>query len=83
MNKKLLIAALAVLAVIFVGLAVYYAMTPAGSLPHLLPGYQAGSTHTHLKHALAAFILAVGCGLLIWFATGKKAASVPADTPKQ
>lgn len=83
MNKKFLTAILAILGIIFIALAVYYAVTPAGSLQHFLPGYQSGSTHKHLKHALAALILAIGCGLLIWFTTGKKEASAPVDTPKQ
>ena len=61
-----------VLAVIFLAIAVYYWVTKAGSLPHWLPGYQAGSTHVHFKHGIAAFILAVGSGLLVWFSGGSK-----------
>ena len=40
--KKLLVAGLIVLGVVFVGLAIYYWKTPSGSLPHYFPGYQMG-----------------------------------------
>jgi hypothetical protein len=70
--KKSLFALFVLLGLVFLGLAVYYWVTPAGSLPHSFPGYQAGSKHTHLKHGLAALILAVGCAIVAWFMTGKK-----------
>ncbi len=70
--KKALVVVLVLLGLVFIGLAIYYWMTPAGSLPHGFPGYQAGSPHKHLKHGFAALILALGCGVVAWFATGKK-----------
>ena len=70
--KKGLSIVFALAALLFVGLAIYYWMTPAGSLPHHFPGYEAHSTHKHLKHGLAALILAVGCAVLAWFSLGKK-----------
>ena len=83
-DKRLVAAALAVLGVIFLALAVYYWMTPAGSLPHFMPGYLAGDTAKHFKHGLAAVILAAGCGVLAWFMTGKKKApSVPTGSQTQ
>jgi hypothetical protein len=72
--KKPLVTLFAILGVLFVGLAIYYWVTPAGSLPHSLPGYQVGSTHAHLKHGLAALILGAGCGIAAWFSLGKKTA---------
>lgn len=82
--KKLLVAGLIVLGVVFVGLAIYYWKTPSGSLPHYFPGYQMGSTHKHLKHGLAALILAAACGILAWFLTGKKTAPTSqGSTPKE
>jgi hypothetical protein len=66
------------LGVLFLALSIYFWVTPAGKLPHWFGsalGYQAGSTHIHLKHGLATFILALGCGILVWFMTGKKKAS--------
>ncbi|GAC1391827.1 MAG: hypothetical protein NVSMB46_05760 [Candidatus Saccharimonadales bacterium] len=70
--KKQFLVPLLLLAIVFLVLAVYYWITPAGSLPHFLPGYEAGSSHVHLKHGLAALILAAGCGVLAWFSTGTK-----------
>ena len=54
-----------VLGVVFALLAVVYWVLPAGSLPGFLPGYEAGSDHIHLKHGIAAAIVAV---LLFGFA---------------
>jgi amino acid permease len=74
---------LGLLAVVFLALAVYYVVTPADSLLHFMPGYQAGVTSTHVKHGLAAFVLAVGCGILLWFSTGKKSASADSSDPEE
>jgi hypothetical protein len=70
--KKPLVTLFVVVGVIFIALAVYYWVTPAGSLLHFLPGYQGGSVHKHLKHGLAALILGLGCGVIAWFVSGKK-----------
>ena len=73
MDQKRLLTVLAILAgiaLIVVG-AVYFA-EPAKSLPSFFPGHQAGSTHHHVKHGLAAFLLGVACLIYAWFATGKK-----------
>lgn len=71
MNKPLVVT-LTVLGVVLLAGAVYYWITPANALLTILPGYDASSTHTHFKHGLAALILALGCGVLAWFLTGKK-----------
>ena len=47
------------LAVICIIAAVMYFVMPAGSLPSFMPGYEAGSTQTHMKHAEAAVAAAV------------------------
>lgn len=76
--KNMQTVGLAVLVVVFVALAVYYFVTPAQSLLHVMPGYEAGVSAPHTKHGLAALVLAAGCGLLLWFTTGKKP-SAPAE----
>jgi hypothetical protein len=58
--KKALMALFIILALVFLALAVYYWVTPAGKLPHSFPGYIDGSTKTHVKHGLAALIVGVG-----------------------
>jgi hypothetical protein len=55
------------LAIICVIVAVMYFVMPAGSLPTFMPGYEAGSAHMHMKHAVAAAIAAVILFLLGWF----------------
>jgi hypothetical protein len=47
------------LGLVFVVLAVVYWLTPAGSLPAFLPGFEAGSDQIHLKHGLGALIVAI------------------------
>jgi len=53
-------------------LAVVYWIEPAKSLPGLMPGHEAGSTHRHVKHGLAAFLLGVGAFVLAWFRSGPR-----------
>jgi hypothetical protein len=70
--KKLILSVFIILAIVFIALGVYYFVTPAGSLPHHLPGYLAGSTHKHFKHGLASVIVGFGFGVLAWFYSAKK-----------
>lgn len=79
--KQFQIIGFAVLGLVFLGLAVYYFMTPAKDLLSFMPGYAAGSSAVHTKHGLAALVLALGCGVMAWFSMGKKAsAGSDADT---
>lgn len=55
-----------VLAVICIIVAVMYFVMPAGSLPTFMPGYEAGSTHVHMKHAIIAAAAAVVLFLIGW-----------------
>ena len=66
--RKLLTSLFVILAVLFLATAVYYWVTKAGSLPHFFPGYQAGSIHKHLKHGLAALIVAIGFAIYLRWA---------------
>ena len=73
---------LIILGFVFLALAIYYWVTPAGSLPHFLPGYIAGSSTKHLKHGLAALVLAFCSWVLAWFWSGKKPATSAQDKEK-
>jgi ammonia channel protein AmtB len=64
------IAAAAILGVICIALAIVYWAEPAGSLPSLLPGHEAGSAHHHVKHGIAAFLLGVVLLIFAWFQSG-------------
>lgn len=68
--ERLLVAAAAVVGVVLIGLAVYYWVEPAGSLPSFFPGYQAGSSHVHFKHGLACLLVGLACFVFVWFRTG-------------
>ena len=64
--------ALVVVGVLLIALAVVYFAEPAKSLPSALPGHEAGSTHHHVKHGIAALLLGIGALVLAWFQTGPK-----------
>ena len=53
-NNRLLALAAAVVGVILMVIAIVYFVEPAKSLPSFFPGHQAGSTHHHVKHGIAA-----------------------------
>jgi hypothetical protein len=55
-SMKLIAYALAILCVILCGM---YLLLPGGSLPQFLPGFDEGSTHIHMMHAVAAATAAV------------------------
>ena len=81
-KRRWLILPALVLAVAFAALAVVYLIEPAGSLPSWLPGHEAGSGHHHIKHGIAAFVVALGCFVFAWFQTGPASnADRPPATP--
>jgi hypothetical protein len=68
-KRRNLIAPAVVLGLLFLVLAVVYWVDSAGSLPSFLPGHEAGSAHHHIKHGIAAFVVALGCFVFAWFQT--------------
>ena len=70
--KKPLVALFIIVGILLLGVGIYYFLTPAGSLPSFFPGHSAGSSTIHFKHGIAAIVLAIGCGVGAWFASGKK-----------
>ncbi len=68
-KRRNLIAPAIALGVLFMALAVVYWVDSAGSLPSFLPGHEAGSAHHHIKHGIAAFVVALGCFVFAWFQT--------------
>ena len=60
MQTKQLTAGVAILiGVLLLAAAVIYFITPAGSLPGILPGHEAGVTTPHTKHGILALALAI------------------------
>jgi hypothetical protein len=75
MNRSRLLPILSVLAgVVLLVIAVVYVVEPAASLPSFFPGHvgaaDAEHAHHHVKHAIAAFVLALAAFVYAWFATG-------------
>jgi uncharacterized membrane protein HdeD (DUF308 family) len=68
-NRSLIIPAV-VIGVILIVVAILYFVEPAKSLPSFFPGHQAGSTHHHVKHGIAALVVGLGCFVFAWFQTG-------------
>ena len=58
--------------VLLVALAALYWIDPAEQLPSFIPGHETGSSHHHIKHGLAAAILATGAFVFAWFQTGTR-----------
>ena len=68
-NRQLVIPAI-VVGVVLIVIAIVYWVDSADALPSFFPGHEAGSSHHHVKHGLAAFILGVGAFIFAWFQTG-------------
>jgi hypothetical protein len=63
---------LIILGVIFAAVGAVYLARTAAQLPSFFPGHQAGYAHHHVKHALAAFALALVSWAGAWFSTGTR-----------
>ena len=70
--RKLLVALAIILGTALIVVAVIYWVEPAGSLPSFFPGHEAGSSHHHVKHGIAAFLVGLACFAFAWFNTGPK-----------
>ncbi len=66
MGKPLVVVA-SLLGIVFLILAVYYFITPAGSLAGFLPGYEPGVAAHHTKHAIGALVVALALFAFAWF----------------
>jgi hypothetical protein len=55
---------------LLLALAILYWVDTADSLPSFIPGHEAGSSHHHIKHGIAAAILGLGAFIFAWFQTG-------------
>ena len=71
-NRNLIIPAV-IAGIVLIALAILYIVEPASSLPSFIPGHQAGSSHHHVKHGIAALAVGVACFIFAWFQTGPTA----------
>ena len=56
--------------IVLIAIAIVYWAEPAGSLPSFFPGHEAGSSHHHTKHGIAALVVALACFIFAWFQSG-------------
>jgi hypothetical protein len=70
-NRRTIIAA-GIAGVVLIVIAIVYFAEPAKSLPGFFPGHEAGSTHHHVKHGIAALLLGLGAFVLAWFQSGPR-----------
>lgn len=66
------IIALGIAGVALIAIAIIYFAEPAKSLPGFMPGHEAGSTHHHVKHGVAALLIGLGAFVLAWFQTAPR-----------
>jgi ABC-type transporter Mla subunit MlaD len=69
-NRRLLAILAVVIGIVLIVVAIVYWAEPASSLPSFFPGHQAGSSHHHTKHGVAAFLVGLACLAFAWFNTG-------------
>ena len=53
-KRPALIIPAVIVGVALLALAIVYWLDPADALPSFFPGHEAGSTHHHVKHGIAA-----------------------------
>jgi hypothetical protein len=57
--------------VVFLVIAIVYFVDTAHGLPSFFPGHESAPTnHHHVKHGIAALVVALGCFVFAWFQTG-------------
>ena len=62
------------LGIALIVIAFVYWAEPAKSLPSFFPGHEAGSSHHHVKHGIAAFLLGLALLVFAWFQSGPRRA---------
>ena len=69
-SNRMLVVPAVLAGLVLIALAVLYFADTAADLPSFLPGHEAGSTHHHVKHGIAALVVGLGAFAFAWFQTG-------------
>jgi len=69
-NHPAVVALAVIIGVVLIVLAIVYFVEPASSLPSFMPGHEAGSSHHHVKHGIAALLVGLALLVFAWFQTG-------------
>lgn len=67
-NPRLIVPAV-LAGVVLLAIAVTYVALSADALPAFFPGHEAGSSHHHVKHGIAAAALGACALVFAWFQT--------------
>jgi hypothetical protein len=78
-KRPALIVPAIIVGILLIGLAVLYFASTADALPSFIPGHEAGSSHHHVKHGIAAFLLGVGALIFAWFQSGGQGERTPSE----
>ncbi len=71
-GRTILAAILGIIALLFIVIAVIYAVEPAKSLPSFLPGHIAGSTGHHPLREVGSLVIGIVFAVGAWFALAYK-----------
>jgi hypothetical protein len=71
-SNRLIPILLAIAGLVLLAIGVTYVAETAGNLPSFFPGHEVGSSHHHVKHAVAAVALGLGAFVLAWFRSGPR-----------
>ena len=71
-RSPLVVGLVALVGVALIVVAIVYWAEPASSLHSFFPGHEAGSSHHHVKHGIAAMFVGLAALVFAWFQTGKK-----------
>lgn len=70
-KRKSLIVPAVLAGIVFLVIAIVYFVDTAHALPSFFPGHQSTPTnHHHVKHGIAALVVALGCFTFAWFQSG-------------
>jgi len=77
-SSRIIVAGAVLAGVALLVVAGIYLADTAGALPSFFPGHQAGSSTHHIKHGIAAVVVALALFVFAWFASGPRKAAAPA-----
>jgi len=72
LNSRPLVILAALVGIALIVIAIVYWAEPAKSLPSFFPGHEGGSSHHHVKHGIASFLVGLALLVFAWFQSGPK-----------
>jgi hypothetical protein len=80
-NSRAVVVLAVVAGLVLLAVSGIYFAEPAHSLPSFFPGHVGANSsefaHHHTKHGIAALVVALGCFVFAWFATGPRSQGAP------